>query len=306
MDFIAIDFETANTKKAACALGLVCVENNEIVSEYYTLINPKQPFSKICTDVHGLTAKDVKDAPDFKTIWNDIEKYIKRYPIVAHNASFEEEVLSYACSRARVYPNPIVYYCTMELFKHNYDDCKKFNLPAVCEYFKIPLTEHHNALDDARAAAQILLFMYANKDFELFPYLQMSFDLDHEEEEEEDSDSNGVPFPVTDESYKKTTAIIDETDDIIFDGNTFVLTGEVDGYDRGDLVYMITERGGTVGSGVTKKTNYVITGMQDLSVVKDSANAKSMKIIKAEKLRDEGHEIKIICAEKFLEIIGRK
>lgn len=45
MNFIAMDFETANYQKhSACSLALVMVENSQIVDEYYTLIKPKTKF----------------------------------------------------------------------------------------------------------------------------------------------------------------------------------------------------------------------------------------------------------------------
>ena len=41
MDFVAIDFETANEKRnSACSIGLTVVKNNKIVEEKYFLIKP--------------------------------------------------------------------------------------------------------------------------------------------------------------------------------------------------------------------------------------------------------------------------
>ena len=43
MNFVAIDFETANEKRAsACSLGLVVVKNSQIVDKRYYLIKPKE------------------------------------------------------------------------------------------------------------------------------------------------------------------------------------------------------------------------------------------------------------------------
>ena len=41
MDFVAIDFETANEKRnSACSIGLTVVKDNKIVEEKYFLIKP--------------------------------------------------------------------------------------------------------------------------------------------------------------------------------------------------------------------------------------------------------------------------
>jgi len=100
--------------------------------------------------------------------------------------------------------------------------------------------------------------------------------------------------------FTTTTAVMDSTDKIIFDGSLFVLTGTIAGYERSTLEEKIQLRGGVVKRGVTKKINYVVVGLQDISVVIDSDGAKSNKIIKAEELRAEGHNIKIIDANAFI------
>ena len=54
--FAALDFETANQyRSSVCSIGLVFVENNEIVDTYYQLIKPAPNYySPFCTQVHGL------------------------------------------------------------------------------------------------------------------------------------------------------------------------------------------------------------------------------------------------------------
>ena len=45
MNFIAMDFETANYQKhSACSLALVMVRDSKVVGEYYTLIQPETDF----------------------------------------------------------------------------------------------------------------------------------------------------------------------------------------------------------------------------------------------------------------------
>ena len=46
MNFVAIDFETANNQRAsACSLALTVVRDNKVVDEFYTLINPETDFN---------------------------------------------------------------------------------------------------------------------------------------------------------------------------------------------------------------------------------------------------------------------
>ena len=76
--FIAIDYETANSSyESVCAVGVTLVENGKIRSNFYTLIKPEEDFSffdSFNTSIHGITEKDVKNAPSFGDVWPDIEK----------------------------------------------------------------------------------------------------------------------------------------------------------------------------------------------------------------------------------------
>lgn len=70
---------------------------------------------------------------------------------------------------------------------------------------------------------------------------------------------------------------------------------------RGEAIGNVIRCGGFVSSSVSKKTNYLVTGIRDLSELKE--NEKSIKLKKAENLIKENFDIKIINEEEFLSII---
>ena len=86
-DFAAIDFETANySRSSVCSVGVVIVRGGEVVDRYYSLIKPvPEYYNYRCTQVHGLTAADTDDAPEFPEVWAQIEPLIEGLPLVAHN-----------------------------------------------------------------------------------------------------------------------------------------------------------------------------------------------------------------------------
>ena len=306
MDFIAIDFETANAKQYPCAVGLVVVENNIIIDEYYTLINPGQPFSRTNVAIHGITAKDVAEAPTFPEVWGAIGRYFTRYPVVAHNASFDKSVLEKTVRRCKLDTLPMVYYDTMGLYRHNRPEAEAFDLPSVCAALHIDNGHHHNALADAKAAAHIMICLLSNREYAIFPEAVSGIYLDVPRREDgTDGEPASLSFMAGHEpELSATTAAMDDIAEILFDGSTFVITGVIAGYDRADLETQIQARGGTVSGNVSKKTRYVIAGLQDVSVVKDSEGAKSRKILKAEALRAEGHDIKILEAGVLLSALS--
>ena len=76
MNFIAMDFETANGKRySACSLALTVVRNGQIADEFYTLINPHTKFFRRNTQIHGIHERDVQNAPDFPEVWEHINQF---------------------------------------------------------------------------------------------------------------------------------------------------------------------------------------------------------------------------------------
>ncbi|MEJ6400279.1 3'-5' exonuclease [Nicoliella lavandulae] len=160
MNFVAIDFETAASKRAsACSLALTVVRNNEIASEFYTLINPEVPFNWRNIKVHGIHERDVADAPTFPEIWPKIKAFFTPDQlVVAHNATFDNSVLKKTLERYHI-PQP--HYLTLDTLKVTrklFPDFADHKLNTVCENLEIELNHHHNALDDSLACANILCY----------------------------------------------------------------------------------------------------------------------------------------------------
>lgn len=159
MNFIAYDFETANGQlHSACSIALVMVKNNEIVGSYYSLIKPETSFHYRNIEIHGIHPEDVVDAPNFVEVWQEIAHYFQdNRLIVAHNAAFDNRVLSGCLS---YYDLPAAHYlslCTVRTSRKLYKHLPNHKLNTVSEYLAIPLDQHHHALDDSLACANILL-----------------------------------------------------------------------------------------------------------------------------------------------------
>lgn len=159
MNFIAIDFETANHEKhSACAVGLVVVRQNQIVQEYYSLIRPETSFSPTNIQVHGIEPKDVQSAPDFFNIWQIIQPYFQGWPLmVAHNIPFDLSVLKACLAYYQLNLPKVMTLDTVQTSRHFLKGKVANNrLNTLANYYQIPL-RHHEALDDARACAKILI-----------------------------------------------------------------------------------------------------------------------------------------------------
>lgn len=159
VNFIAMDFETANAKPySACSLALVMVRNSQIVGEYYTLIKPETDFFWRNIQIHGIHPRDVATAPKFPAVWEQIQQYYNENSlIVAHNAPFDNGVLKGTLAYYGLEQPPFLSLCTARSSRKLYPEFPNHRLNTMCEQLKIPLLNHHDALEDSRACAQILL-----------------------------------------------------------------------------------------------------------------------------------------------------
>lgn len=152
--YIAIDFETSAYRGAcACAVGMARLENLELRDIFYSLIRP--PSSRVYfSHVHGLTWNDLKSAPTFAEIWPDMAAFMADGAFfVAHNASFDRNVLA-ACCEATGCPMPgQPFLCTLRGARRALK-LKSYSLSSVAQALNIPLN-HHHAGSDALACGLI-------------------------------------------------------------------------------------------------------------------------------------------------------
>ncbi|MCU7496145.1 MAG: 3'-5' exonuclease [Ignavibacteria bacterium] len=156
MNFLAIDFETANYKReSACAIGLVRVENGIIVQRQTRLIKPPNSWF-VFTSLHGIAWNDVKDELTFGELWPEIRPMFNGVDFLcAHNSSFDEGVLKAYCRLYDIRYPEIPFRCTVKISRSLWN-IYPTKLNNVCDYFGIPLN-HHEAGSDTEACARIMI-----------------------------------------------------------------------------------------------------------------------------------------------------
>lgn len=162
LNFAALDFETADYgADSACSVGIVRVENGVVVQRVSRLIRPpRREF--LFTYIHGLTWNDVAEQPHFGDLWPQLAHLFEGIDfIAAHNASFDRKVLMACCSTYGVQVPAVPFRCTVELSREVWS-IRPTRLSNVCEKLGIALN-HHEALSDANACAEIVLRAYGEK-----------------------------------------------------------------------------------------------------------------------------------------------
>lgn len=149
--FTAIDFETAQGyRNSICQVGLVRVENGIINKELNFLVqSPDNYYWERFTAIHGISAQDTVESPTFDMVWQHIEPFITNQNVVAHNGfGFDFPVLNKTLEHYGLETPEYNKICTYQIYKSNLADlCQRHNI----------LLNHHDALSDAKACAELYL-----------------------------------------------------------------------------------------------------------------------------------------------------
>ena len=158
MTFVTIDFETANEKRnSPCAIGLVKVENGVITKRAFSLIRPPTTyFNPRNTSIHGIRWDDVKDKPEFSTLFTSIMGFIGESILITHNASFDISVFRSSLDEYNI-PYPTLHYtCSLLIARNVWPNLENYRLPTITRFLGFNL-KHHDANEDALACAYICL-----------------------------------------------------------------------------------------------------------------------------------------------------
>lgn len=156
-DFIAIDFETANSKRvSACALGYARVSDNTIVESNGYLIKPIGGHASFQSKIHGIKEEHTFDKPYFDGLFPHI-KHIFNNPLVAHSL-FDRQVLT-ALSDYFGLRLTFDYIDSCSIAKEKLPSLVNHKLKTLVKYFCLPEFKHHDAMEDAIACARVFLMV---------------------------------------------------------------------------------------------------------------------------------------------------
>jgi DNA polymerase III epsilon subunit family exonuclease len=156
--FTAVDLETtsSDTKKAEIVqIAAVRVRNGEIVNEIHSFVKPPHPIPQDATDFNGISNDDVSSAPSFQDLWPQVREFCGDDVIVAHNGYEYDFLLLRRMVRSFGERFDLCTYDTLPLARELYPTSRK--LGDLARQFGIDTGTSHQALDDARALAQLFV-----------------------------------------------------------------------------------------------------------------------------------------------------
>lgn len=161
--FVVFDTETTGLLPyrgdEIIAIGAVTIHNGLIAEQenYYRLVNPRRPIPALARRITGLTDDMVSGEEQIIPVLLDFLKFCGSRVLVAHNAPFDLAFINSKVSEAtgRRIVNPVI--DTVLLTSALYYSIGNFSLENLAAIFKLNLQGRHNALGDARIAADLFL-----------------------------------------------------------------------------------------------------------------------------------------------------
>jgi len=155
---IVLDLETTGLSPYASnitEIAAVKVQNGNIIDEFHTLVNPKEPIPRFITRLTGITDHMVKDAPPIQEILPALKTFLGNHPIIAHNAGFDYNFLKHNFEKHLREQMTNTTICTAKLARRIHSQLPSKRLGALCEYYNITLEQAHRAMSDTLATAEL-------------------------------------------------------------------------------------------------------------------------------------------------------
>ena len=297
--FIILDVETTGLnshKDKIIEIAAVKFEHFQAVAAFHTLIDPETPLPQRITILTGITQQELANAPKIESIKNEFRDFIGDCTLIGHNL----EHFDIAFLRREIGPieNPTI--DTLDYARCMFPELPSYKLSYLKEVFNICVDVSHRALEDVKTT----FFLFAN-----------CINRDHNMKLSDDSSTGSSyqiyipPVPEKKPMHHRSTNLksIQPTCDYIDPNNPLykkriVFTGELS-MPRSEAMQKAVNAGALLRSSVSGKTDYLVVGKQDISLVGD--DGLSTKQERAYELNSSLQaNIKIIEETEFLELLG--
>ncbi len=174
---VVFDIETTGfspLKNRIIEIGAVRVEEGRIVDKFSSFVNPDVPIPFEIEKLTGINDNMVLDAPKIDRVLPEFLEFCRGAVMVAHNAGFDISFIKENARQQGLEFNPTVL-DTVSLARVLLPNLNRFKLDTVAKELKINLANHHRAVDDAGATAEIFVrFIKMLKERDIFDLSQLN------------------------------------------------------------------------------------------------------------------------------------
>jgi DNA polymerase-3 subunit epsilon len=307
MTFVAIDFETATADRdSACSVGAVRAELHggelHVLDTFDQLIRPPDnDYDAFNIAIHGITPKMTRNAPTFDQVLPELSEFVGTSLVVAHNTAFDMYVVLHSADYWDVQVPAWNFVCTYRMARSTWPELYSYRLDVLADEFDIPLTNHHDALADATAAAMLAQHLCRHHAVASLHDVATRLGYVIGRLDDYQAFSNARGSSSSPKVRLSDLVAQGEVVDHPLLGVHIAFTGTLNSMTR----IVAAQRAANVGAlpqdNVTAHTRYLVMGVTDLSRVRNGASSKAKKAVA---LASSGSGIEIIDEVEFLRLLG--
>ena len=183
--YVVFDIETTGFSPLSdriIEIGAVKVVNGTITDKFSTFVNPDIPIPFRIEQLTSINDSMVLPAPKIDKVLPDFLKFCEGCALVAHNASFDVSFIAHNAEELGLPFDPTVL-DTVTLARILLPQLNRYKLDTVAKALNVSLENHHRAVDDAGATAEIFvafLKMLKERDISTLDELNKLSELDEE------------------------------------------------------------------------------------------------------------------------------
>jgi DNA polymerase-3 subunit epsilon len=261
------------------------IETGEVLGEFQTFSKPKGVYlnedgeevdERECNlvrldpfiiELTGITDEMLVDAPSNEEAVSAFFEFAEDFPIWAYNAGFDSKFLNEHTENHRPLKD------VLALARRAFPSLQNHKLSNVANHLNISIVGAHRAIADCLITKEVFLCVFRFQK------------------------NNPRPF---NHGFKVADYLPKEEG--FFYGKTIVFTGALTTMTRDVAATHASKYGFKIGASVTKKTDYLVVGIQDLSTL--AGHDKSSKHRRVEELIQEGLRIEILTEDSFIKMCG--
>lgn len=305
MNFVALDFETANHRReSVCEMGIAIVQDGRVKEQKSWLVRPRDNwFNSMNSRIHGIDAQKVAHAPEFDVLWQEAGRYFEDAYVVAHNASFDLSVLRHVLAQYEI-PFPQLHYaCSLQVARRAWRGFPSYGLSALSERFGISL-KHHAAGSDAEACAYIMLKAMETHQLSHFEDIEKAFGIQLGKLYAQGYVPSGRMRPQKKrrpslQSMALDLSRISKAHPLY--GKSVVFTGSLRSMSRAEAQKSVIEAGGHAANFVDERTHYLV--LSEKVFLNIGQGIHNNKVQQARKLGSDDKGIKLISEGEFLNLL---
>ncbi|MGN0481809.1 MAG: PolC-type DNA polymerase III, partial [Lachnospiraceae bacterium] len=183
--FVVFDIETTGfsaENDRIIEIGAVKVQYGKVLERFSTFINPEMPIPFKIEKLTGISDSMVVDAPKIETALPQFLDFCKGCVLVAHNAEFDTSFIKNKAEKQGLTVEHTIL-DTLGLARTLLPQLHNHKLDTLSKHFNVVLANHHRAVDDAEATANIfteLIKMLKERDINNLDEINKTCEMDEE------------------------------------------------------------------------------------------------------------------------------